>query len=90
MPAGKPAVADELADEELCRLIITHAYALFHPDDIDRITHDHTATLETSESRITYRLRQGDGSYRWAGTCTASTLGRSGEQTFKREISRVR
>lgn len=103
-PLGEPAVMDELADEELCRLIITHthdlitvhelngdylwispnceeflgvprdhligtnAYALFHPEDVERISRDHAATLETSESRVTYRLRQGDGSYRWAET----------------------
>ncbi len=104
VPAGEPAVVDELADEELCRLIITHthdlitvhelngdylwispnceeflgipreqligtnSYALFHPDDVERISRDHAATLQTSESRVTYRLRQGDGSYRWAET----------------------
>lgn len=104
VPAGSSALADELVDEELCRLIITNthdlitvhelngnylwispnceeflgvpreqligtnAYALFHPDDVERITRDHAATLETSESRVTFRLRQGDGSYRWAET----------------------
>ena len=49
-------------------LIGTNAYALFHPDDLDRITRDHADTLQVASSRVTYRLRQGDGSYRWAET----------------------
>ena len=49
-------------------LIGENAYQLFHPDDLERITGDHADTLQVASSRVTYRLRQGDGSYRWAET----------------------
>lgn len=50
------------------RLVGTNAYELFHPEDLDQIAKDHADTLEIASSRVTYRLRQGDGSYRWAET----------------------
>ena len=50
------------------KLIGTSAYDLFHPEDLNRIAHDHADTLDISSSHVTYRLRQGDGSYRWAET----------------------
>jgi diguanylate cyclase (GGDEF)-like protein/PAS domain S-box-containing protein len=50
------------------QLIGTNAYSLFHPDDLERIAGDHADTLQVASSRVTYRLRQGDGSYRCVET----------------------
>lgn len=47
----------------------TNAYTYFHPEDLARITSNHAShTGESGAPRVRYRLRCGDGSWRWVET----------------------
>lgn len=77
-------------------LIGQDPYALFHPDDADRIRDESQAqVLAGQASEITYRIRRRDGSWCWLETRAAPVLGSGGEpegiQTASRDVSdRVR
>jgi diguanylate cyclase (GGDEF)-like protein/PAS domain S-box-containing protein len=56
-------------------------YAFFHPEDIDRITAHHMASLDSPTApAITYRLRRKDGSYRFVETTSKTHTNAVGQK----------
>ncbi|MFP4154754.1 MAG: PAS domain S-box protein [Halothiobacillaceae bacterium] len=77
-------------------LLGTDPFALFHPQDAERIRHEsQSAVLAGQSSEITYRIRHRDGSWRWLESRATPVLDASGKvegiQTASRDVSdRVR
>ncbi len=73
-------------------LLGTTPYALFHPDDLERIrTASHMPVLtgeEASEPFITYRIRHRDGYYLWFETLTDPVYDAEGAVTQLQTTSR--
>ncbi|HJL17538.1 MAG TPA: PAS domain S-box protein [Sandaracinaceae bacterium LLY-WYZ-13_1] len=59
-------------------LVGRSAYELFHPDDLERIAADHASHAESDWGRVRYRLRCGDGRYRWVETRSRARRGEDG------------
>lgn len=49
-------------------LLGTNAYLYFHKDDLARVAADHESTIKDQSSRVTYRILNADGTYRWVET----------------------
>ena len=60
-------------------LIGKSSYEFFHPEDLDRIARDHVDTIEGDATRVKYRIRHADGSYRWVETRSYTRDDRSGK-----------
>ncbi len=60
-------------------LIGKSAYEFFHPDDLDRIARDHADSIEGALTRVKYRIRHKDGSYRWVETRSYTRDDRAGK-----------
>jgi PAS domain S-box-containing protein len=74
-------------------LLGTDPYALFHPEDLERIRSEaHDKALEGQGAvSVTYRIRKASGDYTWFETLTEPILDESGEvirlQTASRDVS---
>lgn len=67
--------AQTLLGCEPSELVGASASERFHPDDVARIMQSHVNSVDgiDAHTRVTYRIRRGDGAYRWVET-TSRTM----------------